>query len=104
MRKLYFALISLVIMLSACDSSSTVPAKELVSYIEQHLEKGDSEDKVIEFLESRDWPYSYDRFKNTYQTRDPSEDGQLSGNQVYLYLDDAKNFLRVEVEVWTNAL
>jgi len=81
--------------------------KELENLISEHLKPGSTNQEIIAFFEMQKWLYSFDRFSNRYQARDPKEDRLpefLGGHQIYIYVDDEKNFIRAEVDKVFNSI
>ena len=100
MKVNFFRLVTLVFAFfsSVGCMGGGMSAEEIENLVNSHLKKGDGEEKIISFFESQQWPYSYDRFTKRFQARDPSEEGNKIVNQVLIYVDDSKSFLKVEVE------
>ena len=75
-------------------------AKELESLINKNLDISNGYQEIESFFDGQGWIYDYDRHTGRYQARDPVED-QLSESvgrhQIYVYVDDQKNFVRAEV-------
>lgn len=80
---------------------------EIDNIVARHLQVGSSEQELIEFFEHRRWLYSFDRHLNRYQARNPAEDRlpeSLGRNQVYIYLDAQRTFVRAEIEKVFNSM
>ncbi|ADZ92257.1 hypothetical protein GV054_15290 [Marinomonas mediterranea] len=93
--------IALCIFLVGCKNGDTMSANELKSYIHEHLNRGASEQEIIDFLEEQNWSYNYNNYDNRYQARKPEEDkNKWVRNYILLYLDESHSLDRVEVETW----
>lgn len=77
-------------------------ASEVKAFVEHHLHPGDSPEKIEAFLEDQDWPYSYNRFRNrysaSYRVGDVDKWYRKRATAVWIYVDESKDFERVEVE------
>lgn len=80
---------------------------DIEKVISEYLKKGSQNQQIIDFFESRNWVFGFDRHLNRYRARYPQEDKRpafLGGNQTYIYVNDEKVFVRTEVEKVYNAL
>ncbi len=90
----------LVLLLQGCDRRGSLPEEKLKVLVNQELDPGDGDNRIVAFMEHQEWLYSYDRIAQRYQATDPRNDSNEDLQYVVLiYVDDSKRFLRVEVEV-----
>jgi len=81
-------------------------AKELERLIYDNLDSSNDYQDIEIFFDSQDWIYDYDRYASRYQAIDPREDQlpEIAGrHQIYVYVDEQKNFERVEIIKMHNA-
>lgn len=86
----------------ACEDQRMSPS-EIEETIKNNLSKGDSAEAIQKFLDSKEWPYDYDRFSGRFQARLPNsaeeqDDHGKWGYQIYIYVNSDKSFKNVEVE------
>ena len=97
MKVLLLFLVWLVTLNSAC-SSEPMKADQIEKMVLASLQKGDSKETIIKFLENHGWPYGYSRVLGHFSTRHPEEKNKQFGYQVYIYVDEREAFDRVEVK------
>ena len=71
--------------------------------INEHLNPGDSAEKIEEFLREQDWPFGYDRFnKRYYSEYTPARKKYATGMKetvsVNIYVNDDMTFKEAVVE------
>lgn len=91
---------------SGCSGDAMSKA-DIEKVISENLKQGSQNLQIIDFFESQNWVFGFDRHLNRYQARDPEDDKRpafLGGHQIYIYVNDEKEFVRAEVEKVYNAL
>ena len=83
------------------EDLSAMSDSELKHFVESHINKGDSREKIELFLKAQGWPYSYNQFESRYEVR--YEQGRVdkwymkSAVGPRLYLDNDGRLMRVEI-------
>lgn len=101
------AMMALLSIICISCSDGDMSKKELESLIFESLSPGSSDNEIRTFFDRHNWIYTYDRHSQRYQARDPAEDDGPTtdqGHQIYVYVDDEKQFVRAEVIVVFTAL
>lgn len=100
------ACLGIIFFCSGCNGDVMSKA-DIEKVISENLKPGNENQKIIEFFESQSWVFGFDRHQSRYQARNPEEDGRsgfLGGYQIYIYVNDNKEFVRAEVEKVFNAI
>ncbi len=100
------ACLGLFFLCSGCNGDVMSKA-DIEKIISENLKPGAENQKIIDFLENQNWVYDFDRYVGRYQARNPDEDDlpQVRGrNQIYIYVNDKKEFVRAEIEKVFNSL
>ncbi|MCP4491093.1 MAG: hypothetical protein GY820_27825 [Gammaproteobacteria bacterium] len=84
--------------------SDGLSGEEYKNLVNDHLKPGDSKEKIVNFLESQKWNFSYDDFRKAFQISDPQDNGQVFRYAIYIYVDDSKSFPHVEIDKFYNGL
>lgn len=80
---------------------------DIEKVISENLKQGSSEKEIVSFFESQGWSYGFNRHVGRFFASNPKEDKlpDIYGrNQIYIYVNDEKDFVRAEVEKVFNGL
>jgi len=95
----FFKAVSLGVCLLCSGCNGDVMSKEdIEKVISENLNSGSTNQEIITFFENQNWMYSFDRYSNRYQARNPEEDKLpefLGGNQIYIYVDEKKDLSKL---------
>lgn len=101
-------MISIGIFLFCSGCYGDVMSKnEIEKVIHENLKQGSSEKEIITFFEVQGWNYGFNRHFGRFLASNPEENdllGIYGRNQIYIYVDDQRRFVRVEVEKVFNSL
>lgn len=101
-----------VIILGCCLFCSgcygdVMSKSDIEKVISENLKQGSSEQEIVNFFESQGWNYGFNRHVGRFLASNPKEDTlpDIYGrNQIYIYVNDEKEFVRAEVEKVFNGL
>lgn len=84
--------------------SDNIYKKNTEKLINQNLKPGDPEEKIIKFMKSQGWNYSYDDFSNCFQISDPKNKIKKifisdTFREINIYVDKSKSFVKGEVQI-----
>ena len=103
--KAFLLLLGWLVTFNSACSSEPMKADQIEKVVVANLQKGDSKETIIKFLESHGWPYGYSPVLKHFSARHPEEKNKQVGYQVYIHVDESEAFERVEVKpVVLNAL
>jgi len=99
-------ILAICLICYGCDGNA-VAKNEIEKVIQNSLSSGTDNNEIINFLERENWIYDFDRHSNRYQARNPEEDKlpEVWGrNQIYIYVNEDKEFVHTEVVTVYNGL
>ena len=85
---------------SGCNGD-VMTKNEIEEAIAKDLSPGSDNQKIIKLFERYNWIYDFNRHIGRYQARNPEEDKLpevIGRNQIYIYVNEEKEFVRAEVE------
>lgn len=88
---------------AGCQPAANVSPMSIQQDIQASLKPGDSKDKIIEFFNRHNYPYSYNEFLNRFESSVPSSQarniiGVKSVIIINIYVDNNGDFTRSEVQ------
>lgn len=96
MRNFIFILAAI---LAGCVEAKKMDAASLENMVNKSLAVGDSSIVIEEFMEGQSWNYDYDPLGRRYQASIKDDEKKDVRTQIYIYVDELKEFKFVEIEV-----
>ena len=76
--------------------------KELKSYVEVHLKKGDSKETIEKFFQDNGWQYSFNEFEPRYEVHYKPGDVdtwfEMSGVGIFVYINEKGLLKKIEID------
>lgn len=89
----------LAAVLAGCFEAKKMDATSLENMVNKNLAEGDNSIVIEEFMEGQNWNYDYDPLGRRYQASIKDDEKKDARMQIYIYVNELKEFKFVEIEV-----
>jgi len=92
-----FIILAFALALVACGPDIGARSQQIKSEFESSLKPGDSYTKIEQYLDAKGLDFTYDKYAGRYQSIIRYKESDFQAIIIYVYVDNHRNYLRLEV-------